>query len=195
MRTDQSTESHVVPNAGHIADIKRAAVSMSLVKRRAFQAEMALKYCAGSARRAEDLFGWSRAAVQLGLHEQRTGVVCLSAQPAVGGDKRWEDKHPAVAEALWSLAQAHAQQDPSFRGPLCYTRLTVAEALRQLRALEFSEQVLPSPSTLAEVLNRNGYRLRPVLKAKPQKNSPKPTPSSTTSAPKMPMARAPAFYA
>ena len=35
-----------------------------------------------------------------------------------------------------------------------------------------AEAQLPSPSTLAEVLNRNGYRLRPVLKAKPQKKFP-----------------------
>jgi hypothetical protein len=32
-----------------------------------------------------------------------------------------------------------------------------------------SEEHLPSPSTMAEVFNRMGYRLRKVLKAKPQK--------------------------
>jgi hypothetical protein len=42
---------------------------------------------------------------------------------------------------------------------------------------------------MAEVLNRNGYRLRPVLKAKPQKKSRKPMPSSTTSGPKTTAAR------
>ena len=189
MKTYQPAAARSVPDAGHIDDIKLAAASMPLVKRRAFQAEMALKYCAGSARQAEDMFGWSRTAVQLGLHEHRTGVVCLSAQPAVGGDKLWEEKHPEVAEALCALAQSQSQQDPSFRGPLSYTRLTAAEALRQLRAQGFSDGVLPSPSTTAEVLNRNGYRLRPVLKAKPQKKSRKPTPSSPTSGPKMVLAR------
>ena len=52
-----------------------------------------------------------------------------------------------------------------------YTRLTAAEALKQLRDQGFAEAVLPSPSTMADVLNRNGYRLRPVVKAKPQKNT------------------------
>jgi hypothetical protein len=174
-----------VPGTAHIADIKLASSKMSRIDRRAFQAEMTLKYCAGNARRAEDLFGWSRDAVQLGLHEKRTGVVCLSAQSAFAGDKLWEEKHPAVANALWLLAQSQSQQDPSFRGPLSYTRLTAAEALRQLQAQGFSDELLPSPSTMAEVLNRNGYRLRPVLKAKPQKKSRKPTPSSPTSTPKI----------
>jgi hypothetical protein len=120
--------------------------------------------------------------VTLGLHERRTGIVCLNVHAAVCGDKLWEQKHPQVAQALWKLAEAHAQQDPSFRTTLSFTRLTAAEALKQLSAQGFADELLPSPSTMAEVLNRNGYRLRPVLKAKPQKNSPRPMRSSPTSA-------------
>jgi hypothetical protein len=105
---------------------------------------------------------------------------------AIAGDKLWEEKHPDAAGALWILAQSHSQQDPSFRTTLSFTRLTAAEALKQLRAQGFAEEVLPSASTMAEVLNRNGYRLRPVLKAKPQKKFPKPTPSSPTSTTKRP---------
>jgi hypothetical protein len=181
MKRNRSAAADSVPNPGHIDDIKLAASKMSRIDRRAFQAEMTVKYCAGSPRRAEAVFGWSREAVRLGLQEKRTGMVCLSAQSAFAGDKLWEEKHPQVADALWALAQSHSQQDPSFRGPLSYTRLTAAEALRQLRAQGFSDEVLPSPSTMAEVLNRNGYRLRAVLKAKPQKKSRKPTLSSPTS--------------
>ncbi|MTW23270.1 hypothetical protein GJ668_19810, partial [Allochromatium palmeri] len=69
------------------------------------------------------------------------------------------------------LVDSQSQQDPTFRTPLCYTRLTAAEALKQLRQQGVAEEALPAPSTMALVLNRNGYRLRPVLKAKPQKNS------------------------
>ncbi|MDS4027582.1 MAG: hypothetical protein RKO25_11445 [Candidatus Contendobacter sp.] len=74
------------------------------------------------------------------------------------------------------MAESHCQQDLTFRRTLAYTRLTTAEAVRQLRAQGFSEEVLPSPSTMAEVLHRNGYRPHPVVKAKP-KNSRKRTPS------------------
>ncbi len=169
------------PESSHLNDLKLAASKMLGEKRRAFQAEMAVKYCAGSPRQAELLFGWNRNAVELGLHERRTGIVCLSVQPAVGGDKRWEEKHPQVANALWALAEAHCQQDPTFRTVQSFTRLTAKEALNQLRAQGFPEEVLPSPSTMAEVLNRNGYRLRPVVKAKPQKKFRKPMRSSPTS--------------
>lgn len=157
---------------------------MGLVDRRAFQADMALKYCGGNPRLAETMFGWSRHSVKLGLHEKRTGITCLGAHSVYGGNKLWEERYPEVAEALWRLAAKHSQQDPTFKTTLSYTRLTAAEALKQLRAQGFAENTLPCPSTLAEVLNRNGYRLRPVIKSKPKKKSPKPMPSSITCTPK-----------
>lgn len=168
-------------DASHIEDLKQAASKMRFVERRSFEAAMALKYCGGSARQAETVFGWRRHSVELGLHERRSGLICLGAQEAFCGNKLWEEKHPEVAEALWCLAKMHSQQDPTFRTPLSYTRLTAAEALKQLQGLGFGPEVLPSPSTMADVLNRNGYRLRPVLKAKPQKKFQRPTPSSPTS--------------
>ena len=175
-------EPTVLPlSASQIEDLRLASSKMSGVERRSFQAAMTLKYCGGNARHAERVFGWGREAVQLGLHEQRTGVICLGAQAACCGNRVWEDQHPDVAQALWALAESHSQQDPTFRTMLQYTRLTAAAALTQLRAQGFPEEHLPSPSTMAEVLNRNGYRLRKVVKAKPQKNSRKRMPSSPTS--------------
>jgi hypothetical protein len=116
------------------------------------------------------------------LHEQDTGCVCVSVQALVSGRMTWEQKHPQAAAALWEIAEAHTQQDPSFRGPLSYTRLTAAGALQALKARGLADADLPAASTMADILNRNGYRLRPVLKAKPQKKFRRPTPSSPTSA-------------
>lgn len=97
------------------------------------------------------------------------------------GSKRWEDKQPEVAAALRELAEAHAQQDPTFETSIAYTRLTAAQALEQLRQQGFASEQLPAPSTMSVILNRMGYRLKPVVKAKPQKNSLKQTQSLTTS--------------
>ena len=131
-------------SVSQIEDLKLASANMTGPIRRSFQAKMALKYCAGNARRAERVFGWGRETVQLGLHELRTGITCLGAQEAFCGKPLWEDRHPEAARRLWELAREHSQQDPTFRTPLSYTRLTAAQALA---------------------------RLRPVLEAKPQKNS------------------------
>jgi DDE family transposase len=70
---------------------------------------------------------------------------------------------------LRQLAEAQAQQDPTFRTGLGYTRLTAKAAREALLGQGFGEGQLPSPSTMAEVLNRMGYRLRKVVKAKPRK--------------------------
>lgn len=159
----------VIPSAEQIGDLRLAASKLTGSARRAFQAEMALKYCGGSARRAERVFGWDRQAVACGLGERRTGIECLGAHAAFAGRPRWETRHPQAAAVLRELAEAHAQQDPTFRTPLAFTRLTAKAALEALRAEGIAEEQLPSPSTLAEVLNRMGYRLRKVVKAKPQK--------------------------
>ena len=152
-----------------IADLRLAAAQMNGTKRRAFQAEMAEQYCAGNPRQAERMFGWNRETVEVGLAERRTGVICLGAQAAFSGRKRWEEQHPQAAAALRALAEAQAQQDPTFRTSLAYTRLTAKAAVAALRAQGFGKKELPAPSTMALILNRLGYRLRKVLKAKPQK--------------------------
>jgi hypothetical protein len=156
-------------SASQTADLRLAASKMTGPTRRAFQAEMALKYCQGNPLQAETVFGWGRHTVALGLSERRTGIICLGAQAAFSGRKRWEDQHPEVAAGLRQLAEAHAQQDPTFRTTLAYTRLTAKAALEALGVQGYGAEQLPSPSTMAEVLKRMGFRLRKVVKAKPQK--------------------------
>ena len=130
---DSTLECRPSLSPSQIADLRLAASQMSGPKRRAFEAEMALKYCGGTPLRAETLFGWGRQTVALGLAERRTGLICLGAQAAFSGRKRWEDQHQQAAAALRQLADAHAQQDPTFRTSLTYTRLTAQAALQALR--------------------------------------------------------------
>jgi hypothetical protein len=160
----------------HIEDIRFAATKMRGAERRAFQSEMTLKYCKGKPRLAERTFGWGRENVETGLAEKLTGIICIGSQPFYCGDKCWEEKQPEAAEALRQLAEYHVQQDPTFRKTIGYTRLTAKEALKQLREKGFTDAQLPAPSTMAEILNRMGYRLRKVVKAKPQKKFRKPIP-------------------
>jgi hypothetical protein len=125
--------SHPSLSPSQITDLRLAASQMTGAKRRAFEAEMTLKYCDGNPLMAEAVFGWGRQTVALGLPERRTGIMCLGAQSAFSDRKRWEEQHPQVAQALRQLADAHAQQDPTFRTSLTYTRLTAQAALKALR--------------------------------------------------------------
>jgi hypothetical protein len=160
-----------LPSPSHMADLCLAASNMTGPTRRAFEAEMTLKYGGGNPLMAEAVFGWGRQTVALGLAERRTGIMCLGAQSACRGRKRWEQRQPQVAEALRQLADVQAPQAPTLRTSLTYTRLTAQAALAARRAPGDREERWPAPSTMAEVLKRLGVRLRQVVKAQPQKQS------------------------
>src|SRR2546425_12576890 len=91
-----------------IADLRLSASKMTGPQRRAFEAEMTLKYCGGNPLMAEAVFGWGRQTVALGLAERRTGIMCRGAQSACSGRTRWEERQPQVAEALRQLADVQA---------------------------------------------------------------------------------------
>jgi hypothetical protein len=141
-----------------IAPIKDAAQQLTGVKRRALQAQVALDYLNGSARRAEAVFGWSRRTVILGLHELRTGITCVDKTSA-RGNRKTEEKWPQLAEAMRSLAEPHSPVDPKFQSPFWYTRMT-AKAMRQALIDQKGGQhgQLPCANTIGNSLNRLGYR-------------------------------------
>src|SRR4029450_4636529 len=156
-------------SASQSADLRLAASQLSGPKRRAFDGEMAVNHCGGTPWRAHTLFGWGRQTVAWGLAEPRTGSLCLGAQAAFRGRKRWEERHPQVAAALRQLAEAAAQQDRTCRTRFSSTRLTAQAAGKALREQGDSAEQLPAPSTMAEGVTRMGFRLRQVVKAKPHK--------------------------
>ena len=160
--------------------IRSAAQKLTGFRRREFQAEMALKYCAGKPRLAEAIFGWGREAVHTGLNEQRTGIRCLDAFSARGRHKT-ETKHPELAQEIHALVEPKSQADPKFQTTLAYTRITAKAVHERLAAnAAGTERHVPAERTVHDILNRLGYRLRRVRKTKAQKKSPKPLPSSTT---------------
>src|SRR4029453_5030435 len=68
-------------------DLRLAASQRTGAKRRAFEAEMTLKYCDGNPLMAEAVFGWGRQTVALGLAERRTGIMCLEIGRASCGER------------------------------------------------------------------------------------------------------------
>ena len=165
-------------------DIRLAAGKLTGVRRREFLAEMAIKYCGGSARSAERLFGWGRAAVETGLGERRTGIRCLDNFSARGRHKTEVDK-PELIEQIHALVEPASQADPKLQTPLAYTRIT-AKAVQEHLAANAAATPVPAVRTVSDMLNRLGYRLRRVRKTVPKKRSPKRTPSSRTYARSMP---------
>jgi hypothetical protein len=165
--------------------ILSAARKLTGFRRRQFQAEVARQYCQGRARQTEQLFGWGRAAVETGLNELRTGIRCLDNFSARGRHKT-EQRDPTLMDRIHAIVEPDSQADPKFQTPLAFTRVT-AKAVREQLLAEAADtpqtdtpQPVPAKRTMHDILNRLGYCLRRVRKTKPQKKSPRQTPSSIT---------------
>jgi transposase len=151
--------------------IQRGAERLTSHQRRLFQAEVALALCAGSARRAERRFGWGRATVQLGLHELRTGIRCLEDFAARGRPRR-EDEDPQLLQDLRALVEPRTHADPELRSARRYTNLAAREVLELLQSQKgYAADTLPAERTVRKMLNRLGYRLKRLQKAKPLKKT------------------------
>jgi len=153
----------------HIATIKDAAKKLTGYKRRAFEAQVTIDYLDSKPRLAEITFGWSRYTVQLGQNELRTGIICIENFRA-RGNKNSEEKLPQLEADICSLAEPDSQIDPKFQSEFKYTRIT-AKAMRKalIEKKNWSNEDLPCEKTIGNMLNRLGYRLRRVQKAKPIK--------------------------
>lgn len=158
--------------------MKSAARKLTGFRRRQFQAEVTLRYCQGSSRRAERAFGWARETVKMGLHELRSGIRCVENFSARGRVKT-EQQHPELVPQIEAMVEPESQADPKFQTPLAFTRMTAKAVHKRLAEAAGEDGHVPAERTVFDILNRLGYRLRSVRKAKPQKKSPRPTPSST----------------
>jgi hypothetical protein len=176
--TEEAVMANLTDDTRHA--ILLAATLLTGHKRRRFQAEMAHQYCGGSARLAETTFGWGRDAVHTGLNELRSGIRCVEAFDG-RGRQATEQQHPEVEGHIRRLVDPHAQADPKFQTAFAYTRITAKGVREALLAVPELAGKVPTRQTVGDILNRLGYKLRRVVKARPRKKWPRRTPSSPTS--------------
>jgi len=149
------------------ATFKDAAQKLTGNRKRDFMAKVAEDYLEGSARRAETMFGWNRHSVQLGLHERRSGMLCVDAYDA-RGRHRSEEKIANLEADICALVEEQSQADPKFQTTFAYARVSargVREALVKEKGYE--ETTLPTRQTIGSILNRMGYRLKKLKKQNP----------------------------
>jgi len=158
--------------------LREAARALSGSERRRFLARTVAELGPGGQRRAERELGWSRATIRKGQRELTSGFRCVDAF-ALRGRKRAEVRLPNLRADLEAVVAGQSQADPTFRTTRLYTRLTAAEVRRQLIAQKsYTDEELPCVQTIGAKLNALGYHPQAVAKSKPQKRSPRPTPSS-----------------
>jgi hypothetical protein len=147
--------------------IRSAARRLKGHQRRLFQAEVALALCGGNPRAAERRFGWGRDAVAKGLGEARCGIRCVDNFTA-RARRPSEVKDPQLAADIQAVVEPCTLADPELKSDRRYTNLSAREVRQALQDDKgYTDDRLPSERTLRDILNRLGYRLRRVQKAKP----------------------------
>ncbi|MDM9580522.1 MULTISPECIES: hypothetical protein [unclassified Nostoc] len=146
---------------------KDAAKKLTGSCKRDFMAKVTEDYFDSSARIAETVLGWNRSCVQLGLHERRTGIVCVDNYHARGRHNSVEIL-PNLEADICSLVDAQAQADPKFQSTFLYARIS-ARAVREalISEIGYDHSQLPSRQTLGKILNSLGYRLKKHKKQSP----------------------------
>ena len=131
----------------------------------------------GGAAWAERELGWNRNTVRKGCREIDSGEL-FKDDYSSRGRKKAEVHLPNLLNDIKAVVEGESQTDGTFRTTTLYTRLSAKEVRRRLIDQKgYTEEELPHANTIGIKLNELGYRLKAVVKSKPQKKLTKQMPS------------------
>jgi hypothetical protein len=136
--------------------------------RRSAMGDVTLLLLDGKYRVAEEVFGWSRKAVALGIHECQTGIACVNDISARVKPKT-EAKNPQLLADIHAIMEPQSESESSLRTTLLYTNMTANAVYGALVEKGWTADSLPTVRTISNMLLRHEYRLRTVVKTKVQK--------------------------
>lgn len=138
--------------------------------RRHYMAKIVKTVFGGKASHAEQELGWNRVTLRKALRELE-GEFCYVDQYHQRGRKKCEEHLPNLLDDLRAIVDSQSQTDPTFQTQRLYTRLSAAEVRQQLiKQKGYTDDELPTATTIGNKLNALGYCLRTVQKSRPQKN-------------------------
>jgi hypothetical protein len=122
----------------------------------------------GKHRVAEDVFGWGRSVVQVGINEFKTGISCVNDISSRVKPKA-EEKNTELLAEIHTIMEPHSEAESHLRTTLLYTNMTAKAVYNALVEKGWSAESLPTIRTMSNILIRHNYRLRTVAKTKIQK--------------------------
>jgi hypothetical protein len=148
--------------------------------RRCAMGDVTLLLLDGKHRVAEDVFGWGRSVVEVGIKEIQTGISCVN-DISQRLKPKTEVKIPELLVEIREIMEPHCESESHLRTTLLYTNMTAEAVYDALVEKGWPAESLPTVRTISNILIRNNYRLRTVAKTKVQKKQQKPTLSLKTS--------------
>ena len=172
MKTSILDQKGVSPET--VALISRLVSLIPWPDRRRAMGDVAMTLLEGKPRVSEEVFGWGRSSVSLGINEYKSGIVCVNDLSGRHKPKS-EEKHPELLADIRELLEPNCQAEPRLRTTWLYTNMTAQSVYDALLSNGWSKEALPTVRTISNILNRNEYRLRTVAITKVQKKRRKPT--------------------
>lgn len=178
MKTSTVVRNGVSPEL--VSLISRLVALIPWPARRSAMGEVTQLLLNGKPRVAEDVFGWGRSVVAVGIKEFQSGILCLN-DFSTRIKPKTEEKNPELLGDIRAIMEPHSESESHLRTTLLYTNMTAKAVYDALIEKGWSAESLPTVRTISNILTRQDYRLRTVAKSKVQKKPRKPTPSSKTS--------------
>jgi hypothetical protein len=114
------------------------------------------------------------------MRELHRGLTCLDAFSA-RGRRPVQGRLPRWLDDIKDIADGRSQADPRSRTDRLFTRIRAAEVRRRLIATKgYTDDELPTRQAINKKLNLLGSRLTQVARCRPQEESSRPTPSSSS---------------
>lgn len=148
--------------------------------RRSAMGDVTLLLLDGKHRVAEDVFGWGRSVVEIGIKEFQTGISCVN-DISTRLKPKTEEKDPELLVAIRAIMEPRSESESHLRTTLLYTNMTAKAVYNALVEKGWPPESLPTARTISNILVRQDYRLRTVTKSKVQKKQRKRTQSLKTS--------------
>jgi hypothetical protein len=145
-------------------------------ERRYAMGDVTLLLLNGKHRTAENVFGWNRSAVEIGIKEFQTGISCVNDISARLKPKT-EEKNPLLLSEIQSIVEPNSESEAGAHTTLQYTNMTAKAVYDALVEKGWPAESLPTVRTISNIMNRQYYHLNTVTKAKVQKKPLKPTSS------------------
>ncbi len=162
---------------GVVELVRRLVDMIPWPARRQAMADVTNSLLDGKPRVAEDVFGWGRTSIALGMSELQTGIACVN-DLSQRRKPTTEEKNPQLLEDIRKIADSSSQAQSSLRTPFSYMKVTASAVRSALLEKGWPEEEVPAVRTLSNILNRHDYRLRRVVKTQVQKKRHTPMPSS-----------------
>jgi hypothetical protein len=178
MKTSTLVRKGVSPEM--VALISRLVDLIPWPVRRSAMGDVVLSLLDGKHRVAEDVFGWGRSVVEVGIKESQTGLLCVNDISSRLKPKT-EEKDPRLLADIRVIMEPHSEAESHLRTTLLYTNMTAQAVYDALVEKGWSAESLPTVRTISNILIRHDYRLHTVAKTKVQKKQKKQTQSLKTS--------------